>query len=128
MQDFHHLSLLHTLPSVVSQPDNSHGPPLVTVLSLNQLLKTKNKPNGYRACAMNFFTKLNLPSSFAHLKQIRSSAYVSPVMMYFPVSPVAPPNRITFDFDTTSTQAYKHTSIHHVDMKASMKCELTYLG
>ena len=41
-----------------------------------------------------------LPSSLDHLFPIRSSAYVSPVIMYFPVSPVAPPYRITFDFDT----------------------------
>lgn len=31
---------------------------------------------------------------------MRSRAYVSPVIMYFPVSPVAPPNKITFDFET----------------------------
>jgi hypothetical protein len=28
------------------------------------------------------------------------NVYVSPVITYFPVSPVAPPNKITFDFDT----------------------------
>ena len=42
-----------------------------------------------------------LPSSLDHLFPIKSSPYVSPVIMYFPVSPVAPPNKITFDFDTT---------------------------
>ena len=41
-----------------------------------------------------------LPSSFDHLFPIKSSPYVSPVIIYFPVSPVAPPNRITLDLET----------------------------
>ena len=45
----------------------------------------------------------NLPSSLLHLLLIRSRAYVSPVMMYFPVSPVAPPKITTFDFDTKTS-------------------------
>ena len=31
---------------------------------------------------------------------MRSNVYVSPVIMYLPVSPVAPPKRTTLDFDT----------------------------
>ena len=42
----------------------------------------------------------HLPSSLLHLLEIRSRAYVSPVMMYFPVSPVAPPKITTFDLET----------------------------
>jgi hypothetical protein len=41
-----------------------------------------------------------LPSNLVHLFEIKSKAYVSPVIIYFPVSPVAPPNNTTFDFDT----------------------------
>ena len=41
-----------------------------------------------------------LPSSLVHLFDIKSNAYVSPVIMYFPVSPVAPPNNTTFPFET----------------------------
>ena len=41
-----------------------------------------------------------LPSSLDHLLEIRSRAYVSPVMMYLPVSPVAPPKMTTLDFET----------------------------
>ena len=46
------------------------------------------------------FFIFHLPSSLLHLLEMRSSAYVSPVIMYFPVSPVAPPKMTTFDFDT----------------------------
>jgi hypothetical protein len=41
-----------------------------------------------------------LPSNLVHLYEIRSRAYVSPVIIYFPVSPVAPPNNITLDLET----------------------------
>jgi len=41
-----------------------------------------------------------IPSSLVHLDEIKSNAYVSPVIIYFPVSPVAPPNNTIFDFDT----------------------------
>ena len=36
-----------------------------------------------------------------HFEEMRSRAYVSPVMMYLPVSPVAPPKITTFDLETT---------------------------
>ena len=40
------------------------------------------------------------PSNFYHLKVIIQRVYVSPVITYLPVSPVAPPNKITLDLDT----------------------------
>jgi hypothetical protein len=47
-----------------------------------------------------------VPSSLVHLNEIRSNAYVSPVMIYFPVSPVAPPKSTTLDFETISQVKY----------------------
>jgi hypothetical protein len=44
--------------------------------------------------------KYCVPSSFVHLNEIKSNVYVSPVIIYLPVSPVAPPKRTTFDLDT----------------------------
>ena len=44
--------------------------------------------------------EFNLPSSLLHLLPIRSSTYVSPVIIYLPVSPVAPPNITIFDLET----------------------------
>lgn len=46
----------------------------------------------------------HLPSSLLHLLEMRSSAYVSPVIMYLPVSPVAPPKMTTLDFETIMKQ------------------------
>ena len=50
-----------------------------------------------------------LPSSLDHLLEIRSRAYVSPVMMYLPVSPVAPPKMTTFDFETAHKSKVRHS-------------------
>ena len=40
------------------------------------------------------------PSNFYHFAVIMHRIYMSPVMTYFPVSPVAPPKRTTLDFET----------------------------
>jgi len=47
------------------------------------------------------------PSSFIHFFDGRSSMYVSPVMTYFPVSPVAPPNMTAFFFETYVKRSYR---------------------
>ena len=39
-------------------------------------------------------------SSFLHLRVTQSNKKVSPVMEYFPVSPVAPPKRTDFVLET----------------------------
>ncbi len=51
---------------------------------------------------INTYTKLYiiiLLSNFFHIFVSISKEYVSPVIMYFPVSPVAPPNKIALFFE-----------------------------